>query len=106
MGRKQGREGQPALEGERTMADAEEDERTGSAAGATRCICGSETLVLQAFTEVTSGNLADRPLEMETLTCPECGREYEPLELADGRIARGDYLGQVDLAADDEEDFA
>ena len=103
MGRKQGRE-PVAWEGERTMADAEADDR--SAGAATRCMCGAATLVLQAFFEVTEGKLSNRPIEMETLTCPECGREYEPVELEDGRIARGDYLGQVDLAADDEEDFA
>ena len=86
---------------ERTLADVEADSSSG---GTTTCTCGAETLVLQAFFEVTNGKLAERAVEMETLTCPECGREYEPVELADGRIVRGEYLGQVDLS-DDGDDF-
>ncbi len=92
----------PWDEGERTLADVEEDNRTRGTFGETACVCGSTTLVLQAFSEVVDGRLSERPLEMETLTCPECGREYEPVELEDGRVVRGDYLGQVDLAEDED----
>lgn len=104
MGRKREGQGPTPWEGERTLADAEADTREGGVAPV-RCMCGSETLVLQAFSEVVAGTLATKPIELESLTCPECGREYEPVELEDGRIGRGDYLGQVDLASDDEEDY-
>ena len=63
-------------EGERTMADAEQDalEEQSAPAGGTRCACGSERFVLEA------------------LTCPECGREYEPIR-AGGRVLRGEFRG-------------
>ena len=74
-------------EGERTMAEAEQDK------GGARCACGSSSFVLEAYLEVADGQLRPEPVEVEALTCPECGREYEPVLLGDGRVARGDFLG-------------
>ncbi len=87
---------------ERTLADVEAEGREkkedgGTSADPTACPCGSRTFALQAFLEVTDGRVATRPVETDSLTCPECGREYEPVELEDGRVVRGAYLGRVDL---------
>ncbi len=87
---------------ERTLADVEaekQDERGESAPSSDPavCPCGSRTFALQAFLEVTDGRVGTRPVETDSLTCPECGREYEPVQLDDGRIVRGAYLGRVDL---------
>jgi hypothetical protein len=75
------------LDGERTMAEAEAD------VGGTKCACGSSSFVLEAYLEVANGRIGVEPVEVEALTCPECGREYEPVLLGGGKIARGDFLG-------------
>jgi len=74
-------------DGERTLADAEQDTES------TRCACGSERFVLEAYLEVEGGMLAPEPVEVEALTCPECGREYEPVLLGSGRVTRGEFRG-------------
>ncbi len=81
-------------DGERTLADAEQDalEERSAPAGGTRCACGSERFVLEAYLEVDAGVPGPEPIEMAALTCPECGREYEPI-LAGGRILRGEFRG-------------
>ena len=72
---------------ERTMAEAEQDQ------GQSRCLCGGDTFVLEAYLEVQGGRLSAEPVEVETLTCPDCGREYEPIMLSGGRVARGQFIG-------------
>ena len=81
-------------DGERTLADAEQDalEEQAAPAGGTRCACGSDRFVLEAYLEVNAGVPNPEPIEMEALTCPECGREYEPI-LAGGKILRGEFRG-------------
>ena len=100
MGRK-GRRGEaPASwESERTLAAAEEDarERSGPAqAGAGKCACRSDSLLLQAFVQVVDGRPQPGFVEAESLTCPECSREYEPILADDGRVLRGDFIGWFD----------
>ncbi|TMA24835.1 MAG: hypothetical protein E6J88_10535 [Deltaproteobacteria bacterium] len=68
---------------ERTMAEAEQDARE-QPGSETRCICGSQRFVLEAY------------LEVEALTCPECGREYEPILTGNGRVLRGEFRGYFD----------
>ena len=75
---------------ERTLADVEKDAREGESE---RCACGSTRFVLEAYLEVEAGRIAADPVEVEALTCPECGREYEPILLGDGRVQRGEFLG-------------
>ena len=75
---------------DRTMAEAEQDAREGQGE---RCACGSGRFVLEAYLEVDGGRLVPEPVEVEALTCPECGREYEPVLLGGGRIQRGEFLG-------------
>lgn len=76
------------------MAAAEEDAAAGVQTAATaRCACGSETMLLQAFLQVVDGRITPEPVEVETLTCPECGREFEPILKDDGTVLRGDFLG-------------
>jgi hypothetical protein len=113
MGRKRrsaGSDAGPApFEFERTLADVEADQgpvdevedevehvRRPAGGDDTRCICGHDELLLQAFFEVKGGVLAREPLDVETLTCPECSREYEAVLLEDGGVRRGDFLGFVD----------
>ena len=79
-------------EGERTLADAEQDEREGGVDAPTRCACGSTRFVLEAFLEIDEGVMNPEPVESESLTCPECGREYEPI-FAGGRVLRGEFRG-------------
>jgi hypothetical protein len=64
---------------------------------AARCACGSEEFVLEAYLSVIRGRPQPEPLELEALTCPQCGREYEAVWLEGGTVARGDLLGQIDL---------
>jgi hypothetical protein len=78
-------------DGERTMAEAEQDAREGQ--GGTRCACGSGRFVLEAYLEVDEGRINFDPVEVEALTCPECGREYEPVLTAGGGVARGEFRG-------------
>ena len=63
----------------------------------TRCACGGEEFMLEAFMAVIRGKLQPVPLELESLTCPQCGREYEAVWLEDGTVARGDFLGRTEL---------
>jgi len=93
----------PKYQGERTLADAEQDalEEQSAPAGGTRCACGSERFVLEAYLEVNAGVPSPEPIEVEALTCPECGREYEPI-FANGRVLRGEFRGFFD--DDDEKD--
>ena len=85
------------FEGERTMADAEQDalEERGGPGADTRCICGSERFVLEAYLEVECGMPNPEPIEGEALTCPECGREYEPVVVGE-RVLRGEFRGYFD----------
>lgn len=100
MGRKGRRDDAPASwESERTMAAAEQDarEQAGPAnPGAVRCACGSDSMLLQAFVQIVEGRPQPGFVETETLTCPECSREYEPVQTDDGRVLRGDFLGYFD----------
>lgn len=97
---------QAPWETERTLAAAEEDareaeERPAGTGGDLRCSCGSDHFVLQAFLAVENGVVNPVPVEAERLTCPECGREYEPVVAEGGRVLRGDYLGQFEEGEDD-----
>jgi len=96
---------------ERTLAAAEEDAQlapsdvAGSpqSAGSAqeRCSCGSSEFLLEAYLHVVDGRPRSELVEVETLTCPQCGREYEAVQMEDGRILRGELQGQVSL--EDEE---
>jgi hypothetical protein len=91
------------FEVERTLAAAEQDEAEQQQAGAAgaRCSCGSRELLLQAYLRVVDGVPEPEPVEVETLTCPECSREYEAIQGEGGRILRGDFIGMLeDDAAD------
>jgi hypothetical protein len=79
-----------ASNGDRTWAEPENEAREGQGE---RCACGSSRFVLEAYLEVEGGRVSPEPVEVEALTCPECGREYEPVLLTDGRVQRGDFLG-------------
>jgi len=91
-------------ESERTLADveAEQAERPLLDDGGLRCACGSEEFLLEAYLHVVGGVPRPEPVEVETLTCPACSREYEAIQGEGGRILRGDFLGWADL--DEEED--
>jgi hypothetical protein len=96
---------QPATnwESERTLASAEEEaaERESFDASAdTACPCGNREVLLEAYLRVVDGKLDPEPLEVETLTCPECGREFEAVQAEGGRVLRGDFLGHAEM--DDE----
>jgi len=82
-------------ESERTMAEAEQDalQKPGDES---RCICGSQRFVLEAYLEVEGGMPNPEPIEVEALTCPECGREYEPILTGNGRVLRGEFRGYFD----------
>ncbi len=67
-----------------------------SAPGA-KCACGSEEFLLEAYLAVIGGRPQPEPVELESLTCPSCGREYEAIWLEGGRVARGEYRGQTDI---------
>lgn len=103
MARNRGRrEGTIGFLGERTMADAEEDarEEQSGAGSETSCNCGSRRFVLEAYLEVDGGVPNREPIEVEALTCPECGREYEPILAGDGRILRGEFRGYFEDGED------
>lgn len=84
------------------MADAEEDalQERAQPGSDTRCSCGSRRFVLEAFLEVDGGVVNRAPVEMEALTCPECGREYEAVLAADGRVLRGEFRGYFEEEED------
>ncbi len=111
MGRRSKDRGQrPAhadFEFERTLADAEADTavpngggQVGTGDADALCPCGNETFVLEAYMEVTRGRLLPTPVETQSLTCPECAREFEAIITADGRVLRGNFLGYADLGDD------
>jgi len=109
MGRRHERGGRGAersadIEFERTLAVAEEDAATAegpqSSAAVTRCACGSDEFLLEAYLHVAGGVPRPDPVEVESLTCPQCGREYEAIVGKGGRILRGDFLGYL---SDDED---
>ncbi len=79
-----------ANDGDRTLAEAEQDAREGQSE---RCACGSTRFVLEAYLEVDGGRLLAEPVEVEALTCPECGREYEAILLGGGKVQRGEFVG-------------
>lgn len=62
-----------------------------------RCACGSDHFVLEGFFAVENGVVNPVPVEAERLTCPECGREYEPIVGEGRRILRGDFIGQFNV---------
>jgi hypothetical protein len=76
--------------------DPDRTDETGAAPDA-RCACGGEEFVLEAYLAVIRGRPQPEPLEVESLTCPQCGREYEAVWLEGGRVARGALTGQTDL---------
>jgi hypothetical protein len=86
------------FQGERTMAAAEQDalEQGKAPADDARCVCGSQRFVLEAYLEVEGGMPNPEPIEVEALTCPECGREYEPILTGNGRVLRGEFRGFFD----------
>ena len=87
-----------ASDGERTLAEVEQG---ASEAGEERCACGSARFVLEAYLEVDGGVVNSDPVDVEALTCPECGREYEPIILQDGRVQRGEFLGWFEEGEDE-----
>jgi hypothetical protein len=101
MGRRHNRQSTPpaALEfdSERTLADAEEDRESVDSAGDEQCPCGSTRFLLEGYFGVEAGRVSAKALELGSLTCPECGREFEAIEAEDGRVLRGELQGRVDL---------
>lgn len=90
---------------ERSLAAAEADvpaaeESAGSSDSDTRCICGSREFLLEAYLHVVDGVASPEPVEVETLTCPECGREFEAVQGESGKFLRGDLLGFAELEDD------
>lgn len=84
---------------ERTLAASEEEAATevGAAADAdVRCSCGSDEFLLEAYLHVVAGKPRPEFVEVETLTCPACGREYEAVQAEGGRILKGDFVGYAD----------
>ncbi len=90
---------------ERTLADVEsEREQAGNLdAAGLHCACGSNEFLLEAYLHVVNGEMRPEPVEVETLTCPSCSREFEAIQGEGGRILRGDFLGYADL--EEEEDW-
>lgn len=83
---------------ERTLAAAEADQRdTKSAPADTRCPCGSDEFVLEAFLHVVAGRARPSPLEIESLTCPQCGREFAAIEGEPGVFLRGEFRGYAEI---------
>ena len=98
---------------ERTLAAAEQDtveleatqpaasdEAPGGAAVVT-CACGGNEFLLQAYLHIVDGKPRDEMVEVEGLTCPQCGREYEAIPVAGGRILRGDFVGYAEIDNDE-----
>lgn len=85
---------------ERTLAASEADEGErdlGAAAdGDARCACGSDEFLLEAYLHVVAGRPRPDFVEVETLTCPACSREYEAIQGEDGRILKGDFVGYAE----------
>ncbi len=91
-------------ESERTLAAAEEEAGRTSPDGPIEadvvCLCGNHELLLEAYLRVVDGQPDPTPVEVGTLTCPKCGREFDAVDLGDGRIVRGDFLGTAELEDD------
>lgn len=85
-----------APEVERTLAEAEADEAFGVVADSA-CPCGSTEFLLEAFLHVVNGRMKPEPVDVEALTCPACGREFEAVVLENGGIARGEFRGWTEL---------
>lgn len=62
-----------------------------------KCPCGSEEFVLEAFMHVVAGQIRPKPVEVEGLTCPQCGREFDVVEGEDGTVLRGEFRGFTEL---------
>jgi hypothetical protein len=100
-------------ESERTLAAAEQDQAELAAtqpaatddapggAAVVTCACGSHEFLLQAYLHVVDGQPQDEMVEVEGLTCPQCGREYEAIPVAGGRVLRGNFVGYADLPSDE-----
>ena len=82
----------PTLHGDLGRTD-----ETKAAPQTVRCACGGDEFMLEAYMAVIRGKLQPVPLEVESLTCPQCGREYEAVWLEDGTVARGEFLGRTEL---------
>lgn len=93
----------PAVEEDftRTLADAEADEAYQDV-GDFACPCGGTEFLLEAYLHVSNGLAKPEPLEVEALTCPNCGREFDAVMLEDGRFSRGDFRGWTDVDDDDD----
>jgi hypothetical protein len=96
-------------ESERSMADAEAEaddffdaEGSGQVSD-TKCACGSQEFLLQAYVHVVDGRPRPGYVDVETLTCPQCGREFTAVEAEGDRILRGEFVGYADLDDDDED---
>ena len=98
--------GTAGWESERTLADVEQQEKeeleaqgepSAGTEGSTLCACGSSEFLLEAYLRVADGRPSPEPVEVENLTCPHCGREYEPVRCENGRVLRGEFLGYVEL---------
>ena len=95
--------GLPLADHARTLlGDPGRTDETNAAPDSVRCACGADEFMLEAYMAVIRGKLQPVPLEVETLTCPQCGREYEAVWLEGGTVARGDFLGRTDLEAEEE----
>lgn len=84
---------------ERTLAEAEEAQTISAQegdSGVEPCPCGSTEFVLEAFLHVVGGKVNPKPLDIEGLTCPNCGREFEAIEGTDGAILRGEFRGYME----------
>jgi hypothetical protein len=82
------------------LAEAEEDQalqKTDGGTSDTSCPCGSNEFVLEAFLHVVGGKVKPEPIDVETLTCPHCGREFEAVEGEGGLMLRGEFRGYVDV---------
>jgi DNA-directed RNA polymerase subunit RPC12/RpoP len=91
-------------ESERTLAEAEEGDAIESDddLSGRSCPCGSREFVLEAFLHVVEGRIRHEPIDVEALTCPHCGREFEAIESEGGEILRGEFRGQVELEDEDD----
>ena len=68
--------------------------RTSTAGDETTCPCGHREFLLEGFWAVVDGLIQTVPVEVDALTCPECGREFEAVSLEDGRVVRGEFRGR------------
>jgi hypothetical protein len=86
---------------ERTLAAAEEEQAGAfDDAADTRCVCGGDEFLLEAYLHVVAGRARPEPVEVDRLTCPQCNREFEAITTEDGRFLRGEFLGYADADTD------